>query len=394
MLHTTVVLPVLFALQAVGGGGTDPISAQIDRAAKAYDQGDCQEVLAAFLALPDPEHDLALDGLSQYRWGFCAGLLRQGDPGPHFRAAADILADELKSPNPRLEAFFYRTNALLNLKRQDEAAATARAAIERWTAGKLTVPADDAGAWFQLGKLFVDGGDAKGAAPHFRRALDAAAAAHKPLRQAYVERIADFALAQRDSVLARKAADALSTADPNSLPAMERSGRLLVALGDYTAARDRLRQALRVPGEAAVDVQYMAAALDRVLEVSQWGEKPRETLPEGRPVSGLTDEELKAALRDCAKAFQDVNGPVVEVPRPTGAGTRPAPHPEVAARLHEIQTRFAGLLVEAMRRQASLQEWSVPDGYAMLIHTPWANAFIQKVDKDRASQLIDQVRKR
>lgn len=389
-----VLLAVLAAPDAASSPAPDAVATQIERVASAYDQGNCTEVLAAIRSLPNPEQDLALDGLSQYRWGFCLGLTGQGDPNSHYTAAADILGLELKSRSPRLDAFFYRVNALQNLKRADEATATAKDAIARWKAGTLTAPAGAPASWFQLGKLFVDGGDPKGAAAHYRRALDAAAESKRPLRSVYTERIADFALAHKDTDLARKAVSALSAADPDSLSTIERSGRLLLALGDVAGARDQFRKAGRIAGEAAVEVQYMASALDRVLELNEWGEKPRDTLPNGKAISGLSSDELQAALRDCATDFRQVQGPVVEVPRPKGPGTRPAPHPAVARRLHEVQARFAGLLLEALRRQATLQEWSVPDGYAQLIRSAWAGAFMQRADPDRSSQLIDLGKKR
>lgn len=237
-----VLLAVLAAPDAASSPAPDAVATQIERVASAYDQGNCTEVLAAIRSLPNPEQDLALDGLSQYRWGFCLGLTGQGDPNSHYTAAADILGLELKSRSPRLDAFFYRVNALQNLKRADEATATAKDAIARWKAGTLTAPAGAPASWFQLGKLFVDGGDPKGAAAHYRRALDAAAESKRPLRSVYTERIADFALAHKDTDLARKAVSALSAADPDSLSTIERSGRLLLALGDVAGARDQFPQ--------------------------------------------------------------------------------------------------------------------------------------------------------
>ncbi|MFN7966596.1 MAG: hypothetical protein U0V87_13005 [Acidobacteriota bacterium] len=126
-------------------------------AAAAYEAGRCAEVLSLYAGLPA---DTALDGVSQYRWGFCLAEQRQPGAEERYSKAAEQLGREADRPGSNLLVHFYRVNALLNLDRKDDAKAAALAAITAWKGARFTVPADDAVSWFRLGKLTVDSGDA------------------------------------------------------------------------------------------------------------------------------------------------------------------------------------------------------------------------------------------
>ena len=95
-------------------------------------------------------------------------------------------------------------------------------------------------------------------------------------------------------------------------------------------------------------------------------------------------------LEGILEAFRLMDaGHTVEVPRKKGIGSRPAPNPEDAAALKTLQGRFTGLLLDAVRRQAPLQEWCVVDGYPPLVHNPWATLYVQRAAQDREKQLIE-----
>lgn len=368
----------------------DGIAAQIERGARAYEQGNCAEVLAAYAAVPDAENALALDGITLYRWGYC--LAAQGRPGAEakYQKSAESLGFETTTPAARLEAHFYRVNALLNLQRAAEAQEAARLAVERYRGGTLVVPADDPAAWFQLGKLFRDAGDAKGALEPFTRALQVHEKGPAKLRRAYLERILDLATQQQDVELARRVNRELDTGATDERASAAREGRILLAAGDYEGAREAFDKAGRGGGSAAMDAQYAAAAARRALELRGWGREPVRTLPDGRNVADLATDDVRGALREVAveafKLFEQ--GHTVEVPRKKGQGTNAAPPPEDVRRLHDLQARFVGLLVDAVARRVPLQEWCVVDGYPPLVHNPWTVLYVQRAARDRDQQLI------
>lgn len=377
---------MLLAPSARAAQTPETVAAQISRAAAAYEAGNCAEVLAAFDALGNPAEELALDGLSQYRWGFCLASSRRQDATPQYEAAARILEGELQSPAARLEAYFYRVNALLNLERREEAKAAARLAVERYRGGTLTIPSGQPQSWFQLGKLFRDAGDSKAALEPYRRAIEL----HEkgtPLRQAYLTRIADLAVEQQDADLARRASAALGEA-ADSPGALARDARLRLAAGDFEGARRQFLAAAKGGGEAGMDAQYAAEGTRRIAEVASWGVTIPVTDEKGVPLADLPLEDLRAALGGTARAaWEALEGRVVEVPRPKGEGTRPAPHPDVVARYRPIQARFAGLLREAIRRQAPLQVWAIQDGYQVIVHHAWDTVVVQR-DEQRSGQLV------
>ena len=370
-------------------------SAAVARAAEAYEAGRCADVLTAFGTLP-ADAATSLDGVSLYRWGFCAGSTGRGDAFDYYRRAAETLQAETASPGAPLDAYFYRVNALLNLDLKPEAEAAAKLAAERHQAGTLTVPQDDAAAWFRLGKLYTDAGDPQGAMKPLGRALDAAAARPGSLRSAYLERIANYArqagnaeLAQRANgmLLAAGAATPGAAAD-NPLQRM----RALVRAGQSDEARKVLEELARDRGDVGMVAQYALGALDRVRDVEAQGGKPDpRTTVEGRSYPGALslEEALTATGREGWTAIGA--GRVVEVPRKNKSlpGTRPAASAETLAQLLPIESRFAGLLLDAVSTGAPLREWAVQGGFAPLILQPWERLVVDRDSAARQPQVID-----
>ncbi len=414
MRPSRLVFPVLAGLAAVlfpGGpaGAQSPAdpagiavppesSLVVNRAAQAYENGRCTEVLEAFGTLPAGAA-AALDGISLYRWGFCSGSAGGADAFDYYRRAAEKLQGATASPGAPLDAYFYRVNALLNLDLQPEAQAAAKLAVERFQAGTLTVPQDDPAAWFRMGKLFTDAGDAQGAMGPFGRALDAAAAKPGSLRSAYLERIANYARQAGDPALAQRANAMLlaagaatpGAASDNPLQRM----RALVRAGQYEEARAALETLARDRGDVGMVAQYALGALDRVREVETQGGKPdpRATIGgEGGgsyPGSLPLEEALAATGREAWGAIGE--GRVVEVPRKnrTLPGTRPAASTETLARLLPIESRFAGLLLDAVATGAPLREWAVQAGFAPLVLQPWERLVIDRDSAARQADVID-----
>ncbi len=408
------VLPVLAGLAAVllaGGpaGAQSPPgpagaavppeqSAAVTRAAQAYESGRCADVLAAFGSLPAGAA-AALDGISLYRWGFCSGSAGGTDAFEYYRRAAEKLQVETASPGAPLDAYFYRVNALLNLDLQPEAQAAAKLAVERFQAGTLTVAQDDAAAWFRLGKLYNDAGDPQGAMGPLGRALDAAAAKPGSLRSAYLERIANTARQAGDPALAQRA-NAMLLADGAATPGgapdnpLQRM-RALVRAGQYDEARTALEGLARDRGDVGMVAQYALGALDRVRDVAAQGGQPdpRATVDgEGGgvyPGSLSLEEALAATGREAWGAIGE--GRVVEVPRKnrTLQGTRPAASAETLARLLPIESRFAGLLLDAVASGAPLREWAVQGGFAPLVLQPWERLVIDRDSAARQAEVID-----
>jgi hypothetical protein len=58
-------------------------------------------------------------------------------------------------------------------------------------------------------------------------------------------------------------------------------------------------------------------------------------------------------------------------------------------RLLPIQSRFAGLLLDAVSSGAPLREWAVQGGFAPLILQPWERLVVDRDSAARQAQLID-----
>lgn len=386
------------AILAAAGAGPAPAAPPAEAAAAAaaaYEAGRCADVLAAFggLAASDAE---ALDGVSLYRWGFCAGSARQGDAYGYYRRAAEKLQVETASPDAPLDAHFYRVNALLNLDLSAEAQAAAALAVERWNGGSLIIPQEDAAAWFRLGKLHHDAGDAAGAMVPFGRALDLAEARPGSLRSAYLERIANYArLAGDEKTMARANALLLSAAEGTAggENPVQRV-RALVRAGRYDEARGLLEPLARDRGDLGMTAQYALGAIDRALEVLARGASPD---PRAASVDGAETYPgamgLESALAMTGReAFAAIaEGRVVEAPRRNRdlPGTRPVASRETLERLTPIEARFAGLLIDAVATGAPLREWAVQGGFAPLILQPWERLVVERESEVRRGQLID-----
>ncbi len=366
----------------------------VARAAEAYEAGRCADVLAAFAALP-AEAATSLDGVSLYRWGFASATRGAATRSTTTAARPRSCRPRPPPPGAPLDAYFYRVNALLNLDLTPEAEAAAKLAVERFRAGTLTVPQDDATAWFRLGKLFTDSGDLPGAMAPFGRALDAAAARPGSLRAAYLERIAnaarlagDAALAQRANAMLLAAANAPGATPDSPLQRM----RALVRAGQYDDARKLLEELARDRGDLGMIAQYALGTLDQVRDVEARGGRPepRASL-EGRSYPGALslEEALAATGREGWIAIGE--GHVVEVPRKNRnlPGTRPAASLETMQRLLPIESRFAGLLLDAVASGAPLREWAVQGGFAPLILQPWERLVVDRDSAARQAQVID-----
>lgn len=354
------------------------------QAAVAYDAGRCSQVLGILGALPEASV-AALDGVSHYRWGYCQGLLRRDSPLDQYRESARKLAVEAEAEDASVDAYFYRVNALLNLRKSDEAREAAARAVERWKGGTLTVAQDDGRAWFRLGKLHRDAGQTKGAAEPFKRALALHDAGDSRLNDAYLQRIADGLRAAGDDEGAMKALAALQKLRPADPQTALREARTLIAGGDYEAARKLVQKARAGTGDTAMLAQYTAYGIVRLQELAKWDLAPAESLADGTPI---VEADLRGELRASAReAFQLFQGPAIEVPRKKNkAVTRLKPAPEVDEQMRITQSIFCGLLKEALLRGAPLREWAIADGYAPLIHHPWRKLFREQAEKRKAAE--------
>lgn len=353
-------------------------------AARAYEAGDCAAVLEAFGRL---EGEAGLDGISHYRWGFCLAYLRRGDPAPHYEKAAELLSARAAKEDSSLEEHFYRVNALLNLRRGEEARAAAKDAVERWRTGRLVVPEKDPEAWFRLGKLFRDAGDAKGALEPFQRALDVAEKEGKPLRTAYLERIVDAGRAIGAGSLVLRATRMLQEVEPAAGSDPIRLVRARLARGDLAAAREAIAPLVNRPGEAATDARYVLSVIDRALEVGKHKLEPMTELPDGRLVASLSDDELETQIAEVVKEAARLirEGDTRQVALKRREGVRIAPSREVRAALWDQQAKLAGLLLEAVQRGVDLRGWAMRGGYAQLVFKPLVKVFLENA-RNRAPE--------
>ncbi|MBP7147453.1 MAG: hypothetical protein KBD01_07895 [Acidobacteria bacterium] len=383
LLAASLFCPTLAALAAEPA---DPaVSAAIARARTAYEQNNCPDVVAALEPFSTADAaGSALDGASHYRLGYCLAAVRRVPPEPQYGIAAEKLAREAAAPGTPLDTHFYLVNSLLNLGRDAEGTAAAKQAVERWRAGTLVVPADDAQAWFRLGKLFRDSGDGKGALEPFGRALDIDERKPGSLRTEYVRRIADHASEQLEQGLLQRASAVLARrgAAAPAAPGGMVEARQLVAAGKFDEARPLLQQAAKGRGDEGMFAQYALGAIDRAGELPRWG------LSAAAAPGGPT-RDLRPALADAAKLGWETvrRARLVEVPRKKGEGTRASvlPDPE----LREAQARFTGLLLEAVRTNQPIREWAIADGYAPLIIRPWDSIVLEAHQAEREPQVLD-----
>ena len=367
---------------AVASGATDAALAAMSRAAESYETGRCAEVLDAFEAL-DEASRAGLDGLAHYRWGFCLGALRRGDPAGHYREAARLLAAAAES-SPDLMTHFYLANALLNLGQSDDAAKAARQAVALWKSGRMTIPQDRPNAWFRLGKLFRDAGDPKGALDPFRRALDAEVRHGGTLRTAYLERIADGARQAGDVALAERAQSLLDARRPGDPGNLVRRARTLLAANKLDEAQAAFDTVRRRGGDLGMAAQYASQVIDRIREVRKEGLEPATALADGTPLDAVAD--LAAALRETAvRANRALSGEAAEKKRKKGKGVRFVPTPAAKNELLLVEAEFVGLLREAVVRGVPLREWAVQGGYAPLIHHRWIRLFRQRAERAAAT---------
>lgn len=356
-------------------------------AAAAYEAGRCAEVLSLYAGLPA---NATVDGVSQYRWGFCLAEQRQPGAEERYTKAAEVLAREAAGKQAPLLVHFYRVNALLNVERKDEAKDAALAAIAAWKAGQLTVPADDAVSWFRLGKLTSDSGDAKGALEPFRRAIAIAATKPGALRQAYLERIANYAREQGDTDLSTAALAELEKVAPSSPKTLLQRAQLLIEARRWDEAKALLDPAGRGPSDEAMSARYTAGIVDRAREVDGWKLAFAKQTADGRTFSSLKDEELLQAIAEAGGAgYRAMSGASREVARKRNSGTRPVPTPATAADMQQAQAVFVGALLEALRRGAPLQEWAVQGGFPLLIFQPWETLFNQRLEQSGERQTVE-----
>lgn len=367
------------------------IAEAINRAARAYENGDCQGVLAALGSLPRPEEDLAFDGLSQYRLGYCSNLLRRGNGQQYYAKAAEILGLELSTPAARLESYFYRANALFNLQKDVEAVSAAQLARTRWKAGQLTIPAEEPQAWFMLGKLLADSGNLDEALEPFGKAV-ALVEKGKKLRPAYLDRILQLATQRQNGDLAKRAQALLGDKETpgGSGSVFPRQGLVQMANGAWEEALATFAAASNRPGEAAAGIYYAKGVLERTVELKTWGLAINNQLPDGRKTSDLRTDELQKALSAlAAKTAPLFTGLLVEVPRLPKKGTNPAPDLPIQKELRESQQAMVPLLLEAVRRQLPLQEWAISGGYQQWVLLSWNSVFVQRNAGQRSQQIID-----
>ncbi len=357
------------------------------KARAAYDQGRCEVVLATYNEV-GMRDGLLIEGVDNYRIGFCIAYLNRGDPTSYYEAAARELAEATTAPSAGLMSYFYQVNALLNLHRNEEATLAARRAIERFEAGQLVVPEDEAESWFRLGKLFRDAGDPKGALVPFDQALDAAEKGHM-IRAPYLERIARGAGDAGDAKLARRAGALLAASSSGDRDASLRLGRVMLSAGDLSSAKTAFGAAAKARGEAGLAGQYSLRIVNRVEELEHWQIPLLETLPDGRALSALAPTDLQEELAKAAQvAFLAMQGRAAEAPRKNKPGTRPVPLPETTRAMHDAQQVFASLARIAIQRGYPIREWAIGGGYTPLLYHPWRRIFVNHIRQQRQDQLI------
>jgi tetratricopeptide (TPR) repeat protein len=370
------------AAAAEGASG----EAAAERIAKAYENGRCAEVLALAQQL-EGRAPGSVDGLTYYRWGFCAARTRRGDPVAHYERAAQLLGEAVASGEAGLQQHFYRVNALINLRRAEQAGSAAQEAVEHWESGQLTVDEDSPAAWFRLGKLYRDAGRGAGALEPFGRALDLAEEG-KPLRDAYLERIARGGREAGDTELAARASALLGEEVPQQPDEALRLARTRLAANDMAGARKAFEAASKASGNLGMTARYAVKAIQRAEELERFGAKPITSLPDGTALSRIPLNRLRRELAETAqRAFRAIAHPTIERARRRGPGTRPAAAPETIRRIREIQPQFAGLLIEALRRGAPIRAWAVQSGYGPLVHHRWIK-LNQRHDWDRRQKAL------
>lgn len=376
------------ALWVVAGGAVlaQEIPKLLEQAAKAYDAGRCGEVISLYETISAAREE-AIDGIAEYRWGYCEAYLNRADGGPRYQRAAEKLGRQTQDEGAPLESHFYLVNALLNLGRREDARKAAALATARYEQGQLVIPSSRPESWFRLGKLYQDAGDPQGAIEPFTRALDEADKGGT-LRDAYIERIARGAGAAGANQLALRAGSLLEKQGQAGAGALSRIGRARLDGGDLQGARKAFEQAARMRGEAALAAKYALEVVHRTEELSSWGLSPSTTTRDGRPLASLGQEELTREIAAASRmAWKALSGRAVEVPRKKRAGTRPAPHPKTLRTMHEAQAYFTGLMLEAVKRGAPLREWNVKLGIGPLLFHPWTKLFVQQANKTRAGQV-------
>lgn len=379
-------LPIAQAEPTGAGPATPQVT--IDAVGQAYEAGRCADVLAAIGQLPA---GASVDGVTHYRWGYCLAESGQAGGEEHYRQAATQLASESSVAGAPLNSHFYRVNALLNLAEPDEAKRAASEAVSAFRAGKLTIPQDDAVGWFRLGKLMRDSGDDKAALDPYGRAVEIAQKKPGALRLAYLERIAGAAYALKDVALAQRVATLLEASATDAPHDQLVRARVLVGTGQWTSAAPILEKLRRGTGDDAMEAQYALGVVARVEELKGWGYEPVMLTEDGKPLSSLDQEQLRAQMNAVtAEAMKGLMGPSREVPRKNGKGTRPAPTEETAAKLHEIQSRWCGLMIEGVRRAAPLQVWAIDGGgFQIMIHNPWETLFGMALQQAGTRILVD-----
>lgn len=372
-----LILPLAMVAAGVSRAG-DPPADPLLLASIAYDAGRCNEVLAIYQALPPATR---VDGVSMYRWGFCLADTGQADGSERYERAAEQLATELSgSPTPLLLSF-YRVNALLNLGRRDEAATVAREAITAYRDGRYELEGEYAFAWFRVGKLMLDAGEPQAALVPYRRAVELGKAQPGTLRTAHVERIASLASTQGDTALAADATALLEQLAPGSPRVALQRAHLLLLGGRWDEARALLKPFARGATDAEMEARYALALVDRAAEVAGWALRPADQTADGVVISGLSGDELLAALQaGTQRAYRAMLGPAREVALKRG-GTRAAPTPETATAMRESQAEMVGLWLEALGRNAPLRVWATQAGFPMLINQKWELLFSQRLDQ-------------
>ena len=73
----------------------------LERAAKAYDGGRCGEAIGLYETVSSKQAD-AIDGVAEYRWGYCEAYLNRADGRPRYERAAEKLARQVQSESAPL----------------------------------------------------------------------------------------------------------------------------------------------------------------------------------------------------------------------------------------------------------------------------------------------------
>ncbi len=333
-----------------------------ESAIRLYDQGRYAEALAGFRAL-----DAAgkADGSVLYRLAFCAGAA--GDDAERARVqqrALEALEKETAAGGS-IESWFYLSNVYRNVGRTADSTRVAGEAVSRLESGKWKAPSGGVDL-FRVAKLYADSGRDDKAAEWDRKAVEAlkpeAAQFPSYLRWAW-RYLGDLALRRMEWDAAAKDFSELVAMPDAAAPEYLRLAIAQVRSGRWQEAAEAWRRAEQLDPSGGDDARY---SRQLALQAAAIGTLP-SLAPDGRTWDRLSQEELESLMIEQAKVAREAN------PAPAdGAQTpaRPAPAPDLPARLREAHRLFVAAGLEYAARGLPIRETAFSKGFAPLVFHP------------------------